>query len=187
MAVKRTQIEVQAVSLEQARAIFANRKTATPAELLAAQQAIEKRKVVLQNMSEELNDTILGKNLPDIEAMYGPNPMLVLVDKDPKTGTITKTNVLFKEKMVTESNVDKKAILALGGLVPGKYIVEKKDLDKTAVLNDPMAGTLDPSIMAHVSVHTDLKFVVEKRAGEKIPGPSATPTVSTPTSDKTAN
>ena len=173
MATKKSIVEIQAVSLEKAKEIFRNRKAASPADLLAAQYTADKYKASLQSMSEVLNDTLLEKNLPDVEAIYGPNPMIVLVDKNPKTGATTKTNVLFKEKMVTESTVDKKAIMGLGGLVPPKYIVEKKDLDKTAVLNDAMAGTLDPALMAHVSVHTDLKFIVERRSGGTTPAPAA--------------
>jgi hypothetical protein len=168
MATKTT-IEVEAISLAKAKEIFLHRDTATPAELLAAQHAFDKSKNLLKEMSEAMGEKMNNLNLPDLETLYGPNPMIVLVEKDPKAGTVTRTNVLFKEKMVTESTVDKKAILGLGDLVPTKYLVEKKDLDKTALLNDAMAGTLDPTLMSHVSVHTDLKFIIEKRSGGTTP------------------
>ena len=184
MAKKVTTIEVEAISLAKAKEIFLHRDVAKPTELLAAQQAFDKSKELLKSMSETLGEKIEKLNLPDLETMYGPNPMIVLVEKNPKEGTITRTNVLFKEKMVTETNVDKKAILSLGGLVPGKYLVNKVDLDKTAILGDYMAGTLDPTLMSHVSAHTDLKFVVEKRSGGTTPL-STTPAASgAPADDK---
>lgn len=173
MATK-TEIEVEAISLAKAKEIFLHRDSAKPEELLAAQHAFDKSKDLLKEMSEAMGEKVNNLNLPDLEAMYGPNPMIVLVEKDPKAGTVTRTNVLFKEKMVTESTVDKKAILGLGNLVPTKYLVEKKDLDKAALLNDAMAGTLDPTLMRHVSVHTDLKFIVEKRSGGTTPLPTTT-------------
>ena len=179
---KRTIVEVAVGSLAQAQEVFKNRETSTPAELLAAKHAIEKTidnmKVRVEVLEEQLNSL----NLPDLEAIYGVNPMIVLVDKN-KKGDIIKTNVIFKEKMVTSSEVQKKEILKLGNLVPSKYIVSKQDLDKTGILNDYFAGTLDPTLMPYVSARSDLKFCIEERSGGVTPATPAGATT-TPADDE---
>jgi hypothetical protein len=174
MATKKSISVIKTGSLKDAVVIHKGRASASIRELIEARAIFNVFIERLNAQVQDIEECLQKFSYADVETALGSNPC-IQIDGN--------TSVTFKEDTAVVSNVDAKSIMALGNLVPKKYIVEKVDLNKKAIVQDSLDGTLDSMLVPYVSVHSETKLKITSRAIKEKVATAAATTSSTDVSD----
>ena len=155
MAKKKNIIPIKTRGLKDAIEIHKNRTTVDVPSLLEAMVVFQRMSEKLNSNIDDLNEVLHKFSLADIQkALKTTNPC-IRVDGI--------TDISFKEEEVIISNVDEKAIMSLGSLVPLVYTTTKTSLNKKLLVEGALNGSLDSLLLPYVGAHTETKLKILTR------------------------
>ena len=150
------------VTLQQALDIHKNRTSESIIHLLLAKTKLEAMSDQLNSFSKEIDEVMAKNNLADIEKVLGSNPAII-IDSAQK--------ITFSEKSVLEVSINTAELLKLGiigstpgGLVPAKFTETKISFKQKEIVDALTDGSLPIVMKPYVSVHTETKTRISKRA-----------------------